>query len=183
MWRERLFVLMARNAVRATDVLPAAARARRRARSAGRNLTDPRARRFTRRVEQGQRTIAACIATPSGSGWRWRARGRHVDILGRWLQRLERGDRVHDLPDGRAGRRRHVAPGIAVVDVARRDVVPQLLLPPARWHLHDRRPAELGRALRVSRRQPRRQQPVGGRARAHGRSRSDGATSWRASST
>ena len=57
---------------------------------------------------------------------------------------------------------------VAVVTSVVGDAGLQLLLPAAGRHLHDRRSAELGRAVRVPGRQPGRQQPVGGGARADG---------------
>ena len=85
----------------------------------------------------------------------------------RWLRGLERGDGLDHLPDGGARRGGHVAAAGGGRDVDRRDAVPQFLLPASGRQLHDRRSAELGGAVRVSRGQPGGEQPVGGRA-AHG---------------
>ena len=85
--------------------------------------------------------------------------------------RVERGDRLELVPPRRARRRGHVAPVGGGRDLGRGDALPQLLLPAAGRHVLDRRGPELGRAVRLPRRQPGREQPVGGRARPHARSR------------
>ena len=80
-------------------------------------------------------------------------------------------------------RRRDVAAVGGRRDVGRGDALLQLLLPAAGRHADDRRPAELGRAVRVPGGQPGGQQPVGA-SRARGRrKRWAAATNWRGCST
>ena len=99
-------------------------------------------------------------------GRRGRRRGRHAHLRA-VAAGVERGDRLNDIPADRSRGRRHLPPVGRGGDVGRRDALLQLLFPAAGRHLDDCRPAELGRAVRVSGRQPGRQQPVGGGPRAH----------------
>ena len=102
---------------------------------------------------------------PADRGYR-RGRGRCCRVRP-VAARLERGHRLDDLP---ADRPRWSPPprgcGWPSSPRSRRCCVFNYFFLPPVGTFDDRRSAELGRAVRVPRRQPRRQQPVGGGARA-----------------
>ena len=170
MWRERLFALMARNAVPGADVLQAAGGARGRARRDGGNLTslsglgvvggsgvrglggsgsgfglglqDYRAPNPEPRREPWMRDFdeARHVPRPVAAG-RGNRRGRDRHGRPAVARGVEPGNRVDQLPDGGARGGGHLASSGGGADLDCRHAVPQFLLPPSGGQIHDCRPA------------------------------------------
>ena len=124
-------------------------------------------RHATRRRARGRCGSAAVVAAVTA----------RVRALAR---RHQRHDRCAQLPAHRAGCRGDV-PTVgrrSLTSIAAMLCFNFFFLPPV-GHAHDCRPAELDRAARVSRRQPRGEQPVVGGPSARRARRWPGATSWR----